>query len=210
MKRRHRTLFHSADTATGGAPAPAAPAPEPSTPVAPAVPDPTDPSDPTDLPAAPATPAPAAPAAPVPPAAPATPAESARKNIFARAGDFLKDRAALTARISELEAAATSAGGQISARDIQIGALTAELQELRAGRDQLAATVASLESSATNVSAGIVDTLAQMGVPAAALPAADAEAASAEDIAKSFAAITDPEKRARFYAENKGKLLRSR
>ena len=78
-------------------------------------------------------------------------------------------------KITALEASLATAQSQLATHVAQVDSLLCELSELRSGRDTLAATVATLESSSRSVSAAVVDTLAQIGVAPDALPTSQSE-----------------------------------
>lgn len=196
-------LLFSADTATAGGtsqvePAPLAPV-EPA-PVAPAEPVEPDPESPA-APAAPATPAPAA------PAAPAEPAASAPKKltIFDRAGSYLRSQSALVGDLTTARAEVARLTAELGTSAQTIATLNSELADLRAGRDQLAATVTSLEAAQTTVAAGVADAMAQIGVPAATLPPAEDEAPGKTASRAEFDKMND-EQRNEFFRQG-GKLI---
>jgi len=189
--------FLAADTATAGGTSVPAPASQV---------DPAAPSAPA--PEAPKEPAPAAPVPPPDPPAPESASAPKKSNIFARASAYMQDRGALVGEIATLKSAVTAHLATIEQRDRTIAELNSELAELRAGRDQLASTVASLEDRQSNVAAGVIDAMASIGVPPGELPASQGEDASDDALLSKYESLTGGEK-TEFLRKNRAALRRA-
>jgi hypothetical protein len=91
-----------------------------------------------------------------------------RPNVFQRAAAFLQTRDGFAGELAQRDQTITSLQTAISQRDQTIAQQTAELNELRSGRDQLQQAMTRLESENLNV----VDRVAALGFEANRLPAA--------------------------------------
>jgi septal ring factor EnvC (AmiA/AmiB activator) len=107
----------------------------------------------------------------------------------------MQDRTALVGQIATLQGTVAAHVATLAERDKTISAMQAELTDLRAGRDQLTATIATLEAGAKTVSESVRDQMAQIGVPVADLPPAEPESASAKTLSRAeFDKLNDEQK----------------
>jgi len=106
-------------------------------------------------------------------------AAAAKPSIFAKAGDFIAARADLLKKIEAHEATITKLTADLTSAQTTQAAQLTELTELRAGKATLENAVKGLETTAKTAEEKAIDIAAAQGIPAASLPASDANAASA-------------------------------
>jgi len=140
------------------------------------------------------------------------PDASAKKGIFAKAGDYLAARGELLKKISGHEGEIARLRGELETANKTVATQATELKELRDGKAALEQSVARLEKEQKTTAEAAADIVAGQGVPAGNLPpvsdeSQDVAASDAEHLGK-YAGLKGSAKTA-YYRANKAAITRA-
>ena len=200
LHRLRRYLLLAPDAGASGSAAPADPNPA----------DPKDPAAPAESGSPAAAPADGDDTGPEGESEPK--ATATKKNVFARAGNYLAARGELLKKISAHEAEISRLTAELGTATSTISTQAAELKELRAGKAALEKAVATLEADKKSVSEQAADLVAGQGVPHGKLPpvsddSQDIAASDADHLSK-YASLKGSEKTA-YYRAHKEAITRA-